>query len=121
MRVADAPQQAVKCLDDAALKQRCDGMVAQAQSLQIPGRAGQPATQQAAAHGGDGAVHHLRQCVLCAARQILVNLQVATGGRVQHDAVLAPIDAYRADMGESDTLGVFRVLQQAAGSCDSGG
>ena len=79
---------------------------------------GQPAAQQAPAHGGGGAVEHPGQGVLRAPGQGLGDLQVAAGGGVEDDGGVAGLGGQTADMRQGRELGVAHVLQQTAGGAD---
>ena len=78
----------------------------------------QPAPQQAAAHGGDTSVHHRQQCIAVAAGHIDVDFQVAAGRRIQDHALGAALLLHAANVGQVAALGIFHILQQAAGSAD---
>ena len=74
----------------------------------------QPAFQHTAAHRRDGFIQHRRQGIVHAARQVLRNLQITSGGGVHNDAVLLTFHGQGADMGQGGALRIFYILQQAA-------
>lgn len=75
----------------------------------------QPAFEHAAAHRRDRAVEYRGKGVINATGEILSDLQIATGGGIHNDAVLLAFHSDGADMRQRGALGIFDVLQQAAG------
>ena len=74
-----------------------------------------PAAQQAAAHRGRRVVQYTDQAVLWIAGGGLFQFEVAPGGRIQHQAVVAVFDRQAANMRQGSALGIAHVLQQTAG------
>ena len=75
----------------------------------------QPAFQHAAAHRRDRTIEDRRQRVVAAAGQALRQLQIAAGRGVHDDAVLLALHGEAANVRQRSALGIFDVLQQAAG------
>ena len=79
----------------------------------------QPALEHPAAHRRHRTVEYRGQGVVGAAGQILGDLEVTAGGGIHNDAVLLAFHGDGADVRQRGTLGVFDILQQAAGGAQA--
>ena len=79
----------------------------------------QPAFEHPAAHRRHGAVEHRRQRIVETTGQILGNLKVTAGCRVHNNTVLLALHGDGANMRQGGALGIFDILQQAAGGTET--
>lgn len=120
LHVADLAQQAAQLVIEVLLDELLDGALATFQEHPIADRLVDPALEQAAAHGGSGAVQYGGERVVVAAGQILGQLQIAAGGGIHDDRMIGLLEAHAANVGQGGALGVFHVLHQAAGGAQGG-
>ena len=99
--------------------QRCDRLVARAQSLAVAQRAMQPAAQHAAAHGGRRAVENAGKSQLRFSRQAFVELEVASRRRVHDESGIALLGGDGQQMRQRRFLRFADIGEQSAG-CRNG-
>ena len=80
----------------------------------VPQRRVQPSTQAAAAHAGGGAVDNRGQCILCAAGDVDLDLEVAAAGGIEHDDIISVFYMQAGYVRQGGSLGVLCILHQAA-------
>ncbi len=101
------------------LLQRAYGLLTFDQHRRVAHRHMQPAFEHPAAHRRHGAVEHRRQRIVETTGQVLGNLQVTAGCRVHNNTVLLALHGDGADVRQRGTLGIFDILQQAAGGAQA--
>jgi len=97
-----------------AVEQGADRVPTLADSADIAQWPVQPAAQEASTHGRGRAIHYPRQGMLLAAIEVGVDLQIAPAGRIHEHAFLTAFPGEPANVRKLVTLGVPRVLEQAA-------
>ena len=117
LQIADLAQHRLQL--GIALLQRADGLLALHQHGGIADRHMQPALEHPATHRRHRTVEYRGQGVVGAAGQILGDLEVTAGGGIHNDAVLLAFHGDGADVRQRGTLGVFDILQQAAGGAQA--
>ena len=115
LHIAHLTQQPAQLVVEVLLYELLDGALATFQDHPIADRLVDPALEQAAAHGGGGAIQHLGQGIFIATGQILGQLQIAAGGGIHDDGVIGLLEAHAANVGQGGALGVLDVLHQATG------
>jgi hypothetical protein len=88
-------------------------------SLRIHQRGADPPFEQAAAHGGSGAVQNLQKGTSAAAGlQVFKELQVAPGGFVQHQVIPDPVKLDSGKMIRPGLLGLRNIKKQSPGGLE---
>ncbi len=118
--VAQALETLAKRRVGAGVEQGADRLRAPGDDLALAQRTVEPAPQESAAHRCGAAVQHACQGRVVLALRVLVDLEVAPGGRVHRHTVADGFQRQACEVGQGGALGVLQVLQQRACGPDRG-
>ncbi len=116
--VTDTAQQGVQRRVQARVDQRLDCLQPQRARFDGAQRPLDPAAQLASTHRRGRAVEHVDQRAVAAARQAAVEFEVAAGGGVEQQRILAQLGADAAQVGQGGLLSFAQVVEQAARGAD---